>query len=163
MNPQIRMVVVCITLCCGCSGMRARTAEWQIRQTASLTQAADWKSERAKEPIHHAYYHFAGEAELIACGQAAMPYLHKLLYNFDHRLRCVGITVMLEVARSATTRRILVEHLDDPYLPIREKCMSELWWMGWRDLPSIVNKTSVAEWKALKELCEQRLKENEDK
>lgn len=94
------------------------------------------------------------EKDIIATGSDARPVARELLMDFDHRLRCSGLTIMMEVGDPEEVKRILVEHLVDPYEPIRWKCWHKLEELGLVGLDSMPrHDDSLQQWKDLRDQC----------
>ncbi len=50
-------------------------------------------------------------------GKAALPVAERLMVDYDHRLRCTGLTILLNVKGAEAIKPTLVEYLNDPYPP----------------------------------------------
>jgi len=120
----------------------------------SANSAADWRLERSR--AKDGYYHLPGAEEaIIAYGKPAVPIAEELLESFDHRVRCSGLTVLAAVEEKEAMIPVFVEHLDDPYGPIRWKCWQGLHEMNALPLESMPSprRDDLGQWKRLKRAC----------
>lgn len=126
------------------SASRSILAHW-----AELAHA-DWLYEMEKG--QDSYYSVqVFEDELIAHGQAADAEAMKMLRNFDHRVRCSGLTVIIGIRGLDGAKDVLVEHLTDPYEPIRWRCWHQLHDLRAVDLDSMpARRDFLGQWKRLK-------------
>ncbi|NLW85652.1 MAG: hypothetical protein GXY38_02130 [Planctomycetes bacterium] len=155
MNEELGMLRLCFmfALCTllfllGCGSPSAASRD--IVQAYGELAEAHWDLEQRQ-----GYTAFTGipvlEKQLIAYGHAADTEAMKLTRNFDHRIRCSGLTVILSIRGRVGARDVLVDHLTDPHEPIRWFCWHELRALGVIDLRTMPSDIDhLAEWRQLK-------------
>lgn len=146
--------VACVACCCsGCSPITM--AKKDILAAYSENATADWRLERSRGEDGQGYYSIPLlERALIAQGAAAEPIAEEFLESFDHRLRCTGLTVLIAVRGSKGVTSVLIDHLDDPYGPIRWHCWHALYDMGIIALETMPPKRDcLRPWRTIKEQC----------
>ncbi len=130
------------------------TAAKAIRQYWSEVETAEWVMEQQEqqEGREGAFYGVPVlEKKLIAFGQSADAEAIRLTRSFDHRVRCSGLNAIMGIRGREGAKNVLVEHLTDPYEPIRWFCWHELNELGLLDLTSMpVDRDCLGQWKRLK-------------
>ena len=145
---RIYPVVMAAAFLAGCNSPAA-VSNGIVRHWDELSEA-DWELEQEKG--QNSYYGVPVlENKLIAHGQAGETEAMKLVRNFDHRIRCSGLTVIIGIKGRDRAKDVLVQHLTDPYEPIRWRCWHELRDLGVVSIDSMpARQECLSQWKHLK-------------
>ena len=148
-KAMILLMVLLVAAANGCSSLEM--ARNDLLKAHAETVYADWHLIRVQG--EEVGYHTISvlEEAVIRHGKAANPIAMELLQSFDYRHRCSGLTILIRVNGSKAIEDVLIDHLDDPFGPIRWECWHQLRETGLLELESMPhNRDPLAEWKALK-------------
>lgn len=151
---KVALLATCIFGITGCGGRSLESARNDLLMCYSSNTFADWHLER--DQGRDGFYGVPhAEREIISHDQAAVPVAQELMASFDHRLRCSGLTIISAVKGEKDAVDVFVEHLDDPYGPIRWRCWYALNDAGVLPLESMPDSGNcgIERWKALKQAC----------
>ncbi len=147
------MVAMCLLEVAGCRSLES--AKNELLWCYSENAVADWRFDR--ERGDGGYYGVPrSERAIIAHGKAAIPVAEEFMMSFDPRIRCSGLRIISAVIGREAAAGVFVEHLDDPYGPIRWQCWHGLHEMNLLPLESMPDprRDHLKQWKRLKKTCQ---------
>ncbi len=148
----------------GCNGADVDVAKRNLLAAYAQNGEADWRLERERPEAAGFYGIPRLEDPLISHGQAAVPVAQGLLRSFDHRVRCSGLTILVAIHGVKNMQDVLIDHLDDPYEPIRWKCWHLLRDRGLVTLESMpTHEDYLSRWLQVKRQARMRLTAEEER